>query len=259
MDFFSTEPHPRHILGVLRKEDMGIASEGLKTSFRSHPINDRRRYTGYGNYRTDRKFGTHMEMVESYVHIDMDIPLETLKGEVFTLQYREKAILTPVMYCNKLSKTKERIIHFQAHHKQILDIIKTGYWEGIDILDFVSENIGKTLQQLILLENNRERKRIFVSVDQNLYSSKTNFYSPKIYKEDAHNHILAIGAYLNRLWGGTFLQFFSTHDQAMTKATKWDKKDKYIFVIDPMLAIMEDEKIEAWMIDPTSEYNPTNL
>lgn len=67
--------------------------------------------------------------------------------------------------------------------------------------------LGKTLRQLILMETNEAGKRLFVSMDANLFLSDTNFSFPKIYEEEAHDWMISIGAYLHKYWGNPILQF----------------------------------------------------
>ena len=128
----------------------------------------------------DHKFGAHVEMVKSSIYVDTEILLEPLKGEGFILCYGENLNLGLVMSHNQSSTTKEKVRPCQVQHKNILDSIKTEYQGGIELLDLVSENIGKTLCQIILLYTNLEEKRVFFSLDRNIYSRETQFSFPKL-------------------------------------------------------------------------------
>ena len=60
--------------------------------------------------------------------------------------------------------------------------------------------MGVGIKQIILLMTNKEGKRLFVLVDTNFLSRDTNFYIPKIYKEEYHNLMFETGPYLHRRW-----------------------------------------------------------
>ena len=51
--------------------------------------------------------------------------------------------------------------------------------------------------------------------------------------------MLAIGIYFHRRWGYLVLKFFSIHEQAIIKVTKWDENYKPILVIKAVLATLE--------------------
>ena len=57
-------------------EDIEISTKKSKTGPRSHPIKDGNKYTGIGNYGTDHKYGTHVEIVESSADMATNFLLE---------------------------------------------------------------------------------------------------------------------------------------------------------------------------------------
>ena len=71
--------------------------------------------------------------------------------------------------------------------------------------------------------------------------------------------MIHIGPYLPRFWDDTVIQCSSTHEHAMIKSVRLEKKDKPIIVIYSILATMEDETKEDWMMDPNTEDNTHNI
>ena len=85
---------------------MGVSTEGFKIVLMRHPINNGGEYTGTGNYGSDRKCGTNIEIVEASSDMATELLLDNLKKEVFTSVYREKFRSTPVISRNQSSKTE---------------------------------------------------------------------------------------------------------------------------------------------------------
>jgi len=255
-EFFETEMQK---VAKARGAAIAAAAVGLCVGLRSHPINNGKKYTGSTAFLANQKRGTHIEMVNSSADLCTDLLSEVLKSKAFTSCYGAKVWLTPVVNCNQSSSTKERIRRCQAQHKQILDSIKTEYRGGIELFDSISEKLGKTLRQLILMETLSKGKRLFISVDRNMFFSDVNFSFPKKYKVEAHDRMMSIGAYLHKRWGDPILQFFAMSEQTSIWATKWNDEGKPILPIDAMLDTLEDETKEDWMMDPIPEPSPENL
>jgi len=99
----------------------------------------------------------------------------------------------------------------------ILQSIKTKYRGGIELLDLVSKDLGRTLWQLILEQTLRDGKCLFISRDRNLFLSEINFSFPTMCKEEVNNRMLPIGAYLHKDHGNPVIQFFTTSEQTLIK------------------------------------------
>ena len=78
-------------------EAMGISTKRLKIGIRIHLINDVKKYTVSGKYRTDQKCGKHVKMADSFDDMETETLLETLKVEVFKSCYGYKFRLNPLL------------------------------------------------------------------------------------------------------------------------------------------------------------------
>ena len=89
-------------------------------------------------------------------------------------------------------------------------------------------------------------KRIFDSIDRNLFNEKIKFSFTKKYYEELHNIIVIIGTNLFREHGAFVLHFFLPMDQDRIRHARWDTQTEEPVPATKSMSgnIMEEETLE---------------
>ena len=64
---------------------------------------------------------------------------------------------------------------------------------GIETLELVSQQLKRTMRQLIMHETTGDGNRLLITIVLSAFSSEFIFTYPTIYEKEAHSRILAIG------------------------------------------------------------------
>ena len=183
------------------------------------PFDGRKRTPNATSHYRDRIQAVHVEVVGTDTKETGTLLKQVLSSSSFSSRYRCTVRLVPCFDRNSGPYLQEKIRRCIVQHGQFCKCIASQSCDGIEYLDIINKDLGKTLRECILGIPDSH----FLNVDLNWSKSSFAILYPLKYEDLAKERIAHLGPFLHRTYGDKILPSLPATTQQEIAEITWDE------------------------------------